>query len=407
MGTDVKEHIGTCGVCQRTHTQRHRPYGELQSLPIPDGPFQELTMDFIVDLPPSTFEGKVYDSILVFVDRYTKVARYIPCNKTCTSAQLADIFVKEIVCKYGMPKGIVSDRGSVFTSAYWSSFCYEAQVKRRLSTAFHPQTDGQTERQNQTLEHYLRCYCSEEQNDWASLLPMAEFASNNSTSATLGVSPYYALMGYNPSLTVDLPRGESSREGVPAAEERAQHLRSVRETLEERWRKAQETQARSYNKNHTPKSYKVGDKVLLSLKNLKLRAPSRKLAPRQQGPYRIIDLVGKQAYRLALPNEMSRIHNVFHVSLLEPWRTRDGSDEPPMPVELEEGAAPEYEVEVILKKRVTKGTAYYLVRWKGWPEEYDQWVPEENLEGAPDLLREFNASAAQGRRKRRKGSDKG
>jgi len=403
LNADVKEHVDTCGVCQRTRTQRHRPYGELQSLPLPNGPFEELTMDFIVDLPPSTFEEKVYDSILVFVDRYTKVTRYLPCNKTCTAVQLTDLFIKEIVSKYGVPKGIVSDRGSVFTSAYWSSFCHETQVKRRLSTAFHPQTDGQTERQNQTLEQYLRCYCCEQQDDWASLLPLAEFASNNSKSATLGVSPYYALMGYNPSLTVDLTRDESSGGGVPAAEERAKRLRSEREALEERWRKAQEAQARAYNKNHTPKMYNVGDLVLLSLKNLKIRAPSRKLAPRQQGPYRIIDIVGKQAYRLALPKEMSRIHNVFHVSLLEPWRSRDGAEELPMPVHLEEGEAPEWEVEAVLNKRTHKGKVEYLVKWKGWPVEYDQWEPEENLEGAPDLLREFHASVSQPKRKRNKG----
>jgi len=279
-------------------------------------------------------------------------------------------------------------------------------VKRRLSTAFHPQTDGQTERQNQTLEHYLRCYCCEQQDDWASLLPMAEFASNNSKSATLGISPYYALMGYNPSLTVELPRGEPTGEGVPAAEERAKRLRTEREALEERWRRAQESQARSYNKNHTPKTYKVGDLVLLSLKNLKIRAPSRKLAPRRQGPYRIVDLVGNQAYRLALPNEMSRIHNVFHVSLLEPWRSRDGSEELPMLVDLEDGNAEEYEVESILDKRIVKGQTKYLIRWKGWPEDYNKWEPEEHLEGAPDLLREFNASVARTQQKRRKGSDK-
>jgi len=149
--------------------------------------------------------------------------------------------------------------------------------------------------------------------------------------------------------------------------------------------------------------YNVGDLVLLSLKNLKIRAPSRKLAPRQQGPYRIIDIVGKQAYRLALPKEMSRIHNVFHVSLLEPWRSRDGAEELPMPVHLEEGEAPEWEVEAVLNKRTHKGKVEYLVKWKGWPVEYDQWEPEENLEGAPDLLREFHASVSQPKRKRNKG----
>jgi hypothetical protein len=116
--------------------------------------------------------------------------------------------------------------------------------------------------------------------------------------------------------------------------------------------------------------------------------------------------MGKQAYRLALPNEMSRIHNVFHVSLLEPWRSRNASEELPMPVELEDGTAEEYEVEAILDKKTVKGKTKYLVRWKGWPEDYDKWEPEEHLEGAPDLLREFHASAAQSQRKRRKVSDK-
>lgn len=264
----------------------------MQPLPVPSGPFEELSIDLIVDLPPSSRSGVVYDSILVVVDRYTKTARYIPCNKTCTADELATLFYTEIVCRYGVPKGIVSDRGSVFTSAYWSSFCYEAHIKRRLSTAFHPQTDGQTERQNQTLEQYLRYYCSEQQDDWAELLPMAEFASNNSVSATLRVSPAYALMGYNPSLHADQTRVEPAGGEVPSAEERVQRLRREREALELLWQRAQDWQAKAYNKTHEAKSYKIGDLVLLSLKNLKVRAPSRKLAPKQQGPYRIVDAVG-------------------------------------------------------------------------------------------------------------------
>jgi hypothetical protein len=344
----------------------------------------------------------VYDSILVVVDRYTKTARYIPCNKTCTAEELATLFYTEIVCRYGIPKGIVSDRGSVFTSAYWSSFCYEAHMKRRLSTAYHPQTDGQTERQNQTLEQYLRCYCSEQQDDWAELLPMAEFASNNSVSATLQVSPAYALMGYNPSLHADQTRVEPAGGEVPSAEERVQRLHRERETLEQLWRRAQEWQTSAYNKKHEAKSYKVGDLVLLSLKNLKIRAPSKKLAPRQQGPYRILDAVGAQAYRLALPKEMSRIHDVFHVSLLEPWRSRDGSEELPMPVQLDEDSQPEWEVEEILADRKHKGRIEYLVKWQGWPSSYNQWEPEDHLEGAPDLLEAYHALATAPTRKRRK-----
>jgi transposase InsO family protein len=112
----------------------------------------------------------VYNAILVIVDRYTKMNIYIPTTKKCTSVDLAKILRDEIVRHYGIPNGIVSDRGSVFISQYWSDFCYESYVKRKLSTAFYPQTDRQTERANQTLEQYLRCYCSKFQNDWAELL---------------------------------------------------------------------------------------------------------------------------------------------------------------------------------------------------------------------------------------------
>jgi len=400
IAKDVKEYTSTCGVCQRTRVQRHRPYGEMHPLPIPQGPFQELAMDFITDLPPSKRNGSVYDAILVIVDRYTKMARYIPCNKTCTAEQLASLFHEEIICRYGVPKGIVSDRGSVFTSAYWSSFCYEAHVKRRLSTAYHPQTDGQTERQNQTLEQYLRCYCSEEQNDWVDHLPMAEFACNNSVSATLRVSPAYALMGYNPSLHSDQTRVESAGGEVPAAEERVQRLRSEREALEQHWRRAQEWQEKAYNRSHKARSFKVGDSVLLSLKNLKIRAPSRKLAVRQQGPYRITDAIGTQAYRLALPKEMSRLHNVFHVSLLEPWRARSGRDELPNPVQLDESGEPEWEVEKIEDSRTRNGVKEYLVKWAGWSSSYNQWEPAEHLHGAPEALRDYHALATATKRRR-------
>ena len=156
ISKSVQEYVASCPVCQRVKVPRHRPYGVMQALPQPHEPWMEITMDFITGLPPSKRGSNVFDSILVVVDRYTKMARYLPTNKTIDASQLAELFWTEIVCKFGTPSGIVTDRGSVFTSSFWSEVCYYAKVKRRLSTAFHPQTDGQTERQNQTLEHYLR-----------------------------------------------------------------------------------------------------------------------------------------------------------------------------------------------------------------------------------------------------------
>ena len=147
MSQDVKDYVASCDVCQRVKVPRHRPYGSLTSLPKPEGPWQQIAIDFITGLPLSKRKGIIYNAILVVIDRYTKMARYIPTTKTVTAVELADLFFEEIICRFGVPKGCVTDRGSVFTSAYWSDLCYYLQIKQRLSTAFHPQTDGQTKQQ--------------------------------------------------------------------------------------------------------------------------------------------------------------------------------------------------------------------------------------------------------------------
>jgi RNase H-like domain found in reverse transcriptase/Reverse transcriptase (RNA-dependent DNA polymerase)/Integrase zinc binding domain/Chromo (CHRromatin Organisation MOdifier) domain/Integrase core domain len=399
MAKDVRKYIQTCDVCQRVKTKRHRPYGELQPLPRPKNPWKEITMDFITDLPPSSRGGAVYNSILVVVDRFTKMALYIPVNKTITSAELADILTENIICKYGKPNGIVTDRGSVFTSTFWSEFCYASKVKRRLSTAFHPQTDGQTERQNQTIEHWLRCYCSEDQSNWAKLLPLAEFAYNNAKQSSSKYSPFYTLYGYNPEF--ELIEDSETESTVPAAQDRAKRIQEVRNSLTKRYHEAAAIQAKYYNKLHEPKKYNKGDLVLLSTKNLKQRRPSKKLSHKHAGPFRIVDVVGTQAYRLALP-EHYRIHPTFHVSLLEPYNRRpDGTEEdflpPPTLIDQEE----EYEVEEILEKRTRKKVLQYLVKWVGWPNEYNQWVPAEDM-NALRLVDEFQSKEKERKEKKKK-----
>lgn len=321
----------------------------LMLLPRPNGPWEEVTMDMITGLPPCKRGDSVYDAILVVVDRYTKMARYIPTSKTLTAIELADIFFQEIVCQYGTPKGIVSDRGSIFTSSYWSEICYQTKIKRRLSTAFHPQTDGQTERQNQTLEHYLHCYCMDDQNNWVNLLPLAEFAYINAKQATLECSPFYVMTGYNAFIHYDVE--DNAWEGeVPAAKERVKKLHSVREKLSQRWESAVASQAKAYNQKHKPKTFNKDDLVLLSTKNLNQKRPFKKLSHKFAGPFRIAEPIGKQAYRLHLPATY-QIHNVFHVSYLEPYRRKeDNSETPylPAPELIDEGE--EYEVEEILGK---------------------------------------------------------
>lgn len=268
-------------------------------------------------------------------------------------------------------------------------------MKLRLSTAFHPQTDGQTERMNQTLEQYLRCYCIDDQESWPEKLVYAEFAVNNSVHHATRMSPFEVLYGWNPDIHPAPTRDESLEGKVPAAAERAKSMRATHEALEERWRESQKSQKAGNDRRMKPQSFKVGDKVLLSTKNRRMPGLKRKLNAKFVGPFRVIDAVGSQAYRLALP-EGYGVHDVFHVSLLEQWRQRSG-EEPmePMPLAEEDG---EYDVESIRDSKTQKGRRYYLVQWKGWPEEYTRWEPAENCEHAQEEIAAYEKRAKTTRR---------
>lgn len=382
----VKDYIAHCGICQGTAIPRHRPYGKLESLPIPSRPFTELTMDFITGLPQTIFHDKTVDAILVIVDRFTKICLFFPVSTRMTADELAELFHNEVELRFGPPAGIVSDRGSIFTSKFWAKLCQLTQIKLRLSTAFHPQTDGQTERTNQVLEHYLRCFIDKEQVMWPKLLRSAQFACNRARSATTGVSPFKALMGFNPDFVIRAEAGTETG-GVPEANARIEKLHELREGLTEHWRKVAESHKKQYNRKHQEKHFEKGSLIALSTKNLKLKIPSRKLAPRFIGPFRVLDRVGQQAYRIGLPAKYSRIHNVFHVSLLESWQTRDrnGPNTVTMP-ELEDDD--EWEVEEVKDEKEIEGELHFLLKWKGWPSEYNQWVPANNI-NAPTLIRKF------------------
>lgn len=387
---DIDEYVKTCATCQRSKAPRRLPYGQLSSLPIPKAPFEELTMDFITGLPPVVRDGCAYDAILVIVDRYSKMARYIPARKDWNAKDLADHFFRSVCCSnWGVPKGMISDRGPTFTSAFWGEMCYQLQMKRKLSSAFHPQTDGQTERQNQTLEHYLRCFCSEQGEEWLDILPVAEFAYNNTVHSSTGQTPFFVVQGLHPRMP-HTPEDERSGEEVPAVAERMQRIRDSREALEERIQKAQEYQQRYYNKKHLAIELKKGDMVLLSTKNLKLKGPSRKTTPKYIGPFRVRDAVGTQAYRLWLPAAY-RIHDVFHISLLKPYYHRQGEpeDNTQEPEVLPEGDDEIWQVEKIVDSRKRRGRKEYLLRWQGYTEEWDSWAGEEDFDEMDELLAEW------------------
>jgi len=220
----VENYTNSCHLCQTSKAPRHPRHGELASLPVPTSLWKGLSCDFITDLPLSNG----MDSVLVFVDRMTKMSHFIACLKTTSALDFARLFVTHIVRLHGLPDSIVSDCGTIFTSNFWSSVAEILKIDPRKSTAFRPQTDRQTEHMNQTLETYLRIFVNQEQDDWFDLLPLAEFAYNNARQESTRMSPFFANYGFHPRFLAEyLPTP------VPAANDFASHLHDVHDRLVE------------------------------------------------------------------------------------------------------------------------------------------------------------------------------
>ena len=357
LARDVRKYVSTCDVCQRMKTPRHKPYGLLVPIPKPEGPWTDISLDFVTGLPPSARRREAYDALLVVVDRYSKMIRLVPYSVDIVAEELGEILIEEIFSQYGLPKSIISDRGSILTSEYWSTMCYYLAVKRRLSTAFHPQTDGQTERMNQTVEAYLRCYVNYFQDDWVKLLPSAQYACNQSENATTGKIPFEVVYKFTPTMRRNIA-SDSLRSENHAAMQRVETLKEANAEASDLWDTAQAAWSKYYNRKHMPKAYKPGDLVLLSSKHIRLQKASRKLADKFLGPFEVLKVVGKNAYTLKLPKKYGRLHSTFHVSLLEPYRQRPGSEKP---TAIDIASEEEWEVEKILDVKMTKIGRRFLV----------------------------------------------
>ena len=203
MRKDVRRYIRNCHTCQRSCTPRHHPSGILRPLPIPYRPWSSISMDFITGLPWSNGN----DAIRVVVDRLTKMRHFVPCRTTTNAPHLANLFLHHVWKHHGLPQDIISGRGPQFASDFWRQLCSCLGISPRLSTAFHPETDGQTERANQTMEQYLCAFVSHQQDEWSDWLPMAEFAANNQQSETTQTTPFFAYTGHHPLLRIDKAPG--------------------------------------------------------------------------------------------------------------------------------------------------------------------------------------------------------
>jgi RNase H-like domain found in reverse transcriptase/Reverse transcriptase (RNA-dependent DNA polymerase)/Integrase zinc binding domain/Chromo (CHRromatin Organisation MOdifier) domain/Integrase core domain len=388
MEASVRTYVNGCETCNRIKAPRHQRYGKNMPIPPPERPWSGLAMDFVTDLPEST--DSQYTSILVVVDRFTKMATYIPCRKDIDSPELARLFFERVICRHGVPDDIITDRGSQFTSRFWNRVCSYLSMDHRRSTAFHPQTDGQTERQNQTMEQYLRAYVNYEQDNWAMLLPLAEFAYNNTIHQSTRMTPFFANYGFHPQMQFKKPKAAARLSSEKSAEELVGRLHESHERLRNNLLEAQERQSR-YAKGQEI-IFNVGDKVWLSTRNIKSTRLSKKLDYKRIGPYRITQVINANAYRLELPREL-RIHDVFHVSLLDRY-TPPGPGQPqpePLPtIAASEDTEEEWEVERILDSKRRYRKLHYLVQWAGYDYVRTSWEPAENLENASQLVEQFH-----------------
>lgn len=378
MRAFIEEYINSCEICQRNKSGHHKPYGLLQPLPVPEEVWKSLSMDYVVDLP----RCQGFNAVLVVVCRLTKMVHFIQGKTTDTSRDLAKHFLHNIFRPHGLPNDIVSDRGPTFTSNWWKIFLEMLRIKPNLSTAFHPQSDGQTERVNQSLEAHLRHFCNDLQNDWVDLLPLAEFAHNSTYHSTIGMTPFFANYGYHPRMTMT-----SDDTPIPSLDERLNTIKRAHRMAQNSIRKANERFAYWANKHRQKDpNFRVGDQVWLLRRHIKTTRPSSKLDAKKLGPYRVIERIGQNAYRLDLPDTM-RIHNVFNVSLLEKFVPNVHPERmaPPPRMEVVEEQEPQYEVESILDSRMKRGRLQYLVHWKGYSSDDDCWAWAEDL-AEDDLL---------------------
>jgi len=337
-------------------------------------------MDFVTGLP----ECEGYDAISVVVDRLSKMRHFVPCKTTIDARGLAEMFLKEVVRLHGLPRTVISYRGPQFAAVFWERLCERLGVDRRLSMAFHPQTDGQTERMNASMEQYLRIFTSHQQDDWVQWLPLAEFAANNGTSETTKCSAFFAVTGVDPRMSFEEMAEDPRDSRATDADQVQLRMHQVHEHLRVEMRRSQDIMEEGANKKRLPAPpIPEGTKVWLDARHIRTTRPSRKLDWKRLGPYTVKRQVSPYAYELELPKGL-RIHPVHHVSLLDPVATDPlpgQTSTPPPPVEVD--GDQEYQVELVEDSRMYRNQLQYLVRWTG----YDQmtWEPAKDVDGLQAL----------------------
>ena len=396
MKEEIAHFVKTCIKCQLNRASYQKQAGLLQPLPILPRPWHSVSMDFITRLPKS--QG--YDDILVMVDQFSKLAHMVPTMGKATTLETPNLFLNAWGRHHGLPRVIVSDRDPKFTSAFWRHFFRKVGTKLTFSTAFHPQTDGQTERVNGVLNQYLRNFVSADQRDWVDYVGLAEFSHNAATHSATKQSPFKVAYGVdllqpaNQALEGAHSTLEFNQDGEGLAKKREQILEKTKLLLE----KADKCYEKQVNAGRREVEYEVDQKLLLNVKNLTMpERLTQKFMSKFADPFQIVERVFKNVYKLELLPKL-KVHPTFHVSPLKPlkedtlWPNRKKMIRPPPDLV---GDHLEYEVEGILKCRNQKHKGKeYLVKWRGFHEKETTSVAAKNLVNAKEVVKRFEETKA-------------
>ena len=402
MRKDVHEYVSECIICQKVKFDRGKAPGLLQPLPIPDGPWQSISMDFIFGLPKSK-QGNT--GIWTIVDRFSKQAHFLPVKKTITAKHMAKLYMSNVFKHHGIPTSIVSDRDPRMTSLFWRGLFENLGTKLNFSSAYHPQTDGQSEILNSIVLDLLKNYIGEigQRDQWEQYLPLVEFAYNNTVHTSTGKAPFEIIEG-----RAKLPLIIKPHEKIFAADEYVRDIAVAFDKVKDAIAKAQEKHKKAADKHRRPVAFKDDEWVLLRFTKARLSHTTgknrqgqptghqkyyMKLAKRYYGPFQILKQINDTAYRLKLPVNW-HIHNAFHVSLLKPFKGEPPSqpiqEEPPEFDEQDEILVPD---EIIKHEENTlrsgKVIRRYLVRFKHYPMEDAQWMQETQLRDSSPLLNSY------------------
>jgi hypothetical protein len=424
MDRDALEYVRSCVTCSTTKPKQQLPAGKLVPIPIPSRPWQTITMDFLGPLPRTS---NFHDMILIVDDKLTKMAHFIPTNREVTAKQVAQLVLREVVRLHGVPESIISDRDPRFTSDFWKELWKQLGTELRMSTSYHPQSDGQSERTIRVLEDMLRAYVNRHRTNWDEYLTPVEIAYNSAEHSSTGFTPYH-LNGGSMALPIDRALGVGSQQqDVPAVDDLVSEIRQHLEDARLLLLKRQETQKKYADQRRTDERYAVNDEVMLSTKHI---ARKGKLKDVYSGPYRVAEVRGDVNVRLDLPTSMQKLHPWFHVDKLKryvrsavnwPRRQQDvrpppvlldgeeyfeiekivGRREEEVQVQATDDPAPAMDGRRVTRKRAeamrqqlqqqprTERIVKYLVKWKGWDDEHNSWKTDAELDHARELVEEY------------------